>query len=67
MYEHSLEHVNGFEHVKVLDRADSDSALKTMVNYIYDTRKNHKKTKFHENEQNDEYVQVTLMKLSGHK
>ena len=29
--------VHGFEHVKVLDRADSDSALKTMVNYIYDT------------------------------
>ena len=49
------------QHVKVLDRADSDSALKTMVNYIYDTRKNHKKTKFHENEQNEhEYVQVTL-------
>ena len=67
MYEHSLEHVNGFEHVKVLDRADSDSALKTMVNYIYDIRKNHKKTKFHENEQNDEYFQVTLMKLSGYK
>ena len=46
------------QHVKVLDRADSDSALKTMVNYIYDTRKNRKKIEIHDIEQNEEYFQV---------
>ena len=62
MYEHNLEHAYDCERIKVLDRTNSDLALKTLINYIYNTQENHGKTKINSHKVSDKHFQVLKIK-----